>query len=137
MDGLAQGLLAYVAATAGAALLFGAVLYSGAIAGGVRRLSRRLHLLPPTEPPQSEPIEQLAADVRRLARDVRRFPPGFPMTRRRATIAAYDDALLDACRALDVTTSLAGLPDGVDRDVERLRVEDRLRHAGLVMDDAA
>ena len=53
------------------------------------------------------------------------------MARHLGVVAAYDDALLGAARALDVPTSLAELPDGIDREVERLRLEHALERAGL------
>jgi hypothetical protein len=46
-------------------------------------------------------------------------------------VRAYDDLLLDACRALEVQTSLASLPEGIERESERLRVEYELERAGL------
>jgi hypothetical protein len=125
--GLGIGVVAFV----------GAWLHRGEVVTAGRRLGWALHVIARPDPPQREPIEQVAADVRRLARAVSRLPPGCPMVRRRATIAAYDDALVDACRALEIATSLPDLPDGLGREVERLRVECDLRRAGLVMDEAA
>jgi hypothetical protein len=81
--------------------------------------------------PAHPPIERLAADLRRVHRDLAECPPGTPNVRRRATRAAYDALLTQACAAVEVPHRLADLPDGIDRDVERLRVEDALRTAGV------
>ena len=99
-------------------------------------MGMEMHVIPRPDPPARQPIEALAADVRRLAQAVRGFPADGPMVRRRATLAAYEDALLDACRELDIETALASLPDGPEREAERFHVEDDLRRAGLVMDSA-
>lgn len=77
------------------------------------------------------PVEQIAADLRRLSAAVAHFPRGTTNTRRRALLKAYDDTLIDGCRALGVVESLSDLPPGVDRDLERLRVETALESAGL------
>jgi hypothetical protein len=53
------------------------------------------------------------------------------MERRRAIVAAYDDALLDACRALEVPTELDLLTDPLERESERLRTESELERAGV------
>ena len=53
------------------------------------------------------------------------------MAKYRGAVAAYDDALVDACRALELTTELSALPDGVERESERLRVEYELERAGI------
>jgi hypothetical protein len=81
--------------------------------------------------PAAPPIEQLAANLRRLHRTLAEFPPGTPALRRRATRQAYDALLVQACTAVDVPHRLDGLPEGVDREIERLRVEQALRDAGV------
>lgn len=77
------------------------------------------------------PVEQIAADLRRLSAAVAFLPPGTPNNRRRALLLAYDDTLIAGCRALDVPQRLSELPAGMDRELERLRVEDALESAGL------
>jgi hypothetical protein len=47
------------------------------------------------------------------------------------SLAAYDKALLATARALTVPTTLAGLPEGFDREVERRRLERALEATGL------
>ncbi|KAA0023157.1 hypothetical protein [Antrihabitans cavernicola] len=82
--------------------------------------------------PAGPPIARLAADLRRLDQANRDVPPGTSMVRRRGVQMAYDDVLRDACRALDVPESLATVPEGLDKELERTRVQLALRAAGLV-----
>jgi len=79
------------------------------------------------------PIERLTADLRRVHRTLAEYPPGTPNVRRRATREAYDALLIQACTAVDVPHRLTDLPDGMAREVERLRVEEALRDAGLTI----
>ncbi|WP_104525963.1 hypothetical protein [Blastococcus atacamensis] len=81
--------------------------------------------------PAGRPLEDIAADLRRLGSQVEFVPAGAPMVRRRAVQAAYDDVLTEAAAALDVPASLRAVPEGRARDVERLRVVAALRAAGL------
>ena len=81
--------------------------------------------------PSAPPIERLAADLRRVHRILAEFPPGTPAVRRRATSQAYDALLVQACAAVDVSHRLDVLGEGLDREVERLRVEEALRDAGV------
>jgi len=83
--------------------------------------------------PAGPPIERLAQDLRRVRRSLTDLPPDAPMVRRRATSQAYDALLGQACVALDVPNWLPDLPEGVEREVERLRVEESLRRAGLAV----
>jgi hypothetical protein len=85
--------------------------------------------------PAGRPIEQVAADLRRLGHQLARVPAGAPMARRRGLQAAYDDVLAEAARLLEVPHSLGEAPPGRARDVERLRVQAALAHAGLVVPD--
>jgi hypothetical protein len=77
------------------------------------------------------PIERIAADLRRIRPQARLQQAGTPMVRRRAILAAYDQALLDACRALDVPTELDRIADSLERESERLRTESELQRAGV------
>ena len=80
------------------------------------------------------PIEQIAADLRRLARQrtglASRSTIWFTAVQR-----AYDDRLTLACRELEITEQLAEL-EGMDREIERVRIEGMLQLAGLTMRDA-
>ncbi len=95
-----------------------------------RRRARGQHL--PAEPVH-RPVEAVAADLRRLARQLDVVPAGSPQVRRRGFQAAYDDVLREAAAQFAIPTTLAGLPPGFPRDVERLRVETALADAGLVV----
>ena len=66
-------------------------------------------------------IEETARHLRRLRHEVMAPSPGTTMARRRGAAAAYDDLLLDAACALGVPDSLSELPEGTDREAERLR----------------
>lgn len=82
-----------------------------------------VHLRPP-------PIEQLAFDLRRLDRQRR---GGLTLQSERwlaAVMVAYDERLCMACRCLGVRENLRPL-DGMDREIERVRVEGALEAAGL------
>jgi hypothetical protein len=81
--------------------------------------------------PTGPPIEKLAADLRRVHHTIADCPAGTPAVRRRAARQAYDALLVQACAAIDVPHRLDILPDGMDREIERLRVEQALRTAGL------
>jgi hypothetical protein len=96
------------------------------------RFLRRWGLLPPERIFTYEhPVEQIAADLRRLSAAVRNIPHGTPYARRRGLFLAYDDTLVAGCRALGLAQRLSELPLGMDRELERLRVENSLESAGL------
>ena len=112
--------------------LFSAALHAEAILDRCRAAGRRLHLLPTPPPvPSGPPLEKLAADLRRLRPLARTPQPGVPMARQRGIVAAYDHVPLDTARTLSVPTTLAELPNGLDREAERLRLEHALEVAGL------
>ena len=132
LDGPLGGMLAIAIATAVAAVAFGAVFYFGEMVALTVRVGRVLGLIPPPPPaPIGMPLERIAADLRRLRVEAQRHQPGMSMAKYRGAVAAYDDALLDACRALDLWTELSTIPDGVERESERLRVEYELERAGI------
>ena len=94
----------------------------------------RLHLWrrPPVAP-VGPPLEQLAADLRRLYTGAHFPQKGVRMPKQRGVLMAYDHRLVETARALEVPTTLADLPDeGFDREAERLRLEHALTEAGLV-----
>ncbi|MET1059497.1 MAG: hypothetical protein ABWX84_07855 [Nocardioides sp.] len=96
------------------------------------RQARRLRLLPPEpETLENRPLAPIARDLRRLHLAVRDTGHGTSMARRTGILAAYDDVLLEACRAVDLPDTLTGLPEGTERDAERLRLEYLLDRAGL------
>ncbi|MGS2615578.1 hypothetical protein ACVCAH_13800 [Micromonospora sp. LZ34] len=77
------------------------------------------------------PLEQLAADLRRLGRQ-RIGVGGRSMVWHGAVLQAYDDRLRRACRALGIPEHLTELT-GVDLEIERVRVEGLLHAAGLTL----
>jgi hypothetical protein len=82
--------------------------------------------------PVGPSLESLVADLRRLRAEVR--GPGPPtQVRRVALLAAYDDVLLDVCRAADVGSSLAEAPPG-ERPYARLLTEAAIEEAGIALD---
>jgi hypothetical protein len=130
-----DGPLGYLELLAVVVLVTGAVLNLDRVPALARRLARAVPLVPPEpERPAERSIEVLAADLRRLHAEARAPRPGVTMARQRGIVAAYDDMLLLACRALAIETTLAEIPPGVERESERLRVEFLLGDAGLRFD---
>lgn len=84
-------------------------------------------------PPDGPPIERLAADLRRVHRALEALPDNAPVVRRRATNQAYDALLAQACHAVGEQHWLDTVPDGMEREIERLRVEESLRRCGLAV----
>ncbi len=81
---------------------------------------------------RGRPIEQLAADLRRLrmtvATDQRRSA-----THQLANRVAYDQLLMQVCEMLAVPHDLDKKTGGPERDIERIRVEAELERAGIVL----
>jgi hypothetical protein len=107
-------------------------LFSGQLLADLRARRRARGAVPPPVPVH-RPIEQVAADLRRLARQLDSVPAGSPHVRRTGLQAAYDDVLAEAAAQFTVPHTLTTLPPGFARDVERLRVETALADAGLVV----
>ncbi|MDG4790338.1 hypothetical protein O7626_31210 [Micromonospora sp. WMMD1102] len=76
-------------------------------------------------------IERIAADLRRLG-DQRLSIAGRSRVWQAAVLEAYDDRLRLASRCLGVAEHLGAL-DGIDLEIERVRVEGELQAAGLVL----
>jgi hypothetical protein len=79
-------------------------------------------------------IEQIAADLRRLHTQ-RLGVAGRSRVWQSAVQQAYDERLRLACAYLGVIEHLCDL-EGVDLEIERLRVEGELQAAGLVLPSA-
>ena len=126
------GLVTVVLCTLMLAIPFGVVLYLGELGRAWRWARDRV--APAPEAPAGPAIEDLARSLRRLRPQVLAPAPGTTMARRRGTTMAYDDLLAEAARALAVPDALSGMPEGTDRDAERLRLEHHLREAGLGLD---
>ena len=96
------------------------------------RVGRALHVVAPLPPhPAGPPIEQIAADIRRIKTQLTHVPPGMPVAKRRGWLEAYDDVLVTACQALGLEERIRTTPEGAERDLERERVERLLTRAGL------
>lgn len=74
------------------------------------------------------PLEQIAADLRCLRRD--RVGGSRSVLWHSEVLDAYDHRLSLACRALGISEHLAELT-GLDRQIERVRIEAELDAAGL------
>lgn len=98
----------------------------------LRHLERELTAAAWTvRPPGCElTIEQLEADLRRLAHQRRSRPTTESVRWLAAVLRAYDDRLSLAARSLGLSEHLLQL-DGMDREIERVRVEGALHAAGL------
>ena len=121
-----------------AALMPVAVLYVmlnfGKVSRVVLRVLRWCRLAPkakPEPPPPLVPLQKITTDLCRLSTAMRDVPPEASRARKRGLLVAYDEVLGKAALALDVPQALAELPLGMDRDLERMRVESDLRDAGL------
>jgi hypothetical protein len=102
-----------------------------------RRLDRRLGTdaavpVPRAEPAMGPSIEHIAADLRRLDRHRTTGIANESLAWLAAVQRAYDDRLRLACERLGVPEHLGDL-DGIDRDIERVRVEGSLQQAGLIL----
>jgi hypothetical protein len=124
------GLLLYlvIAVTPTVVLWVSLRLVPGAVnAWAERRRTRRARQVP-----AGPPLERTVADLRRLRREVRGRTPS-TQVRRVAVLAAYDDALLDVCRLVEVDAPLATAV-GHDRAFARLLTEAAVEDAGIPLD---
>lgn len=84
--------------------------------------------------PSGPPVELLAADLRRVRGSFATLAADAPAVRRLATGQAYDALLAQACTTVGIEHELDAVPQhGVERELERLRVEEALRGAGLTI----
>ncbi len=127
-DSTATNVVLFAVAVLAPTLVFWFLTRVPRIVDGVGERMRRRRAAP-----TGLPIEQLAADLRRVHRLLVQCPDGTPMVRRVATREAYDELLRQACDAVDVPHELDAVPEGMERDMERLRVEEALRTAGLTI----
>jgi hypothetical protein len=77
-------------------------------------------------------IEQIAYDLRRLDQQRRGGPTQQSEKWQAAVLRAYDQRLCLACQCLGLAEHLEPL-EGMDRELERLRVESELQAAGLAL----
>ncbi len=94
-----------------------------------RWLVPRVRRVRPATVPAGPPIEQIAADLRRLGGQRFTLATRSPVWYA-AVQHAYDDRLSLACRELRIPEYLRELT-GVDLEIERVRVEGMLQAAGL------
>jgi hypothetical protein len=94
-------------------------------------LMKVLRRLRPAPVSPHRPIERIAADLRRVRRALACFEPEDSAVKKIAARQAYDALLVQACAALEVEHRLGRLPQGLDREIERFRVEECLRRRGL------
>jgi hypothetical protein len=83
---------------------------------------------------QGLPIEQLAADLRRL-RAILGTDAHRSAAHQMGNRLAYDKLLMQVCEMLEIEHDLAGESIGFERDIERIRVEAELERAGLILSD--
>ena len=83
---------------------------------------------------QGAPLEQLAADLRRL-RTVVRTDEHRSAAQQLGDRLAYDQVLMQACSMLGIEHELADNTVGLERDIERIRIEAELERAGVMVTD--
>ena len=99
----------------------------------LRRLDRALRSEEPVLVSLEMPsIEQIAYDLRRLDQQRRGGPTQQSERWRAAVLLANDQRLCLACQCHGLSEHLEPL-EGMDRDLERLRVESELQAAGLAL----
>ena len=83
---------------------------------------------------QGVPIEQLAADLRRL-RAILGTDSHKSAAHQMGNRLAYDKLLTQVCEMLEIEHELDADSVGFERDIERIRVEAELERAGLTLSD--
>ncbi len=83
---------------------------------------------------QGAPIEQVAANLRRL-RSVVATDAHRSAAHQIGNRLAYDRVLIQACEMLHLEHDLSQESTGLERDIERFRVEAELEGAGVVISD--
>ena len=83
---------------------------------------------------QGVPIEQLAADLRRL-RAILGTDAHRSAAHQMGNRLAYDKLLMQVCEMLEIEHDLERDSIGFERDIERIRVEADLERAGLILSD--
>jgi hypothetical protein len=83
---------------------------------------------------QGLPIEQLAADLRRL-RAILSSDAHRSAAHQMGNRLAYDKLLTQVCEMLDIEHELDRESIGFERDIERIRIEAELERAGLILSD--
>jgi hypothetical protein len=126
-------------------VLVGVVLLYGLLAGrwdaaisnwrGSRRQkAERRRNLRAMRRQQGVPLEQVAANLRRL-RGVLTVDEHRSAVHQIGNRVAYDQVLIQASEMLQIEHDLAKRSAGMERNIERLRVEAELERAGVVLSD--
>ena len=109
---------------------------SGIAAWRQRLADRRRHKadLKALREQRGAPIEQLAADLRRLRAAVS-HDQHRSAAHQVGNRLAYDRILIDVCAMLEIEHELDRALHGIEQDIERVRVEAELERAGIVVGD--
>src|SRR5829696_1842450 len=99
-----------------------------------RRNLLAMHNLLAMRRQQGVPLEQVAANLRRL-RGVLTVDAHRPTVHQIGNRVAYDQVLIQASEMLQIEHDLARRSAGMERNIERLRVEAELERAGVVLSD--
>ncbi|MET0424709.1 MAG: hypothetical protein ABW046_12585 [Actinoplanes sp.] len=96
----------------------------------LRRLDRALAAVEQVPSPPPPPLDEIVIDLRHLDQRRRTGPSSKSRVWRAAVLDAYDVRLCLACECVGVREDLGPLA-GMDREIERVRVEGALEAAGL------
>jgi hypothetical protein len=102
--------------------------------GSRRQKAERRRNLRAMRRQQGMPLEQVAANLRRL-RGVLTVDAPRSAVHQIGNRVAYDQVLIQASEMLQIEHDLAKRSAGMERDIERLRVEAELERAGVVLSD--
>jgi hypothetical protein len=83
---------------------------------------------------QGVPLERVAADLRRLRTAVS-TDSHRSAAHQMGNRMAYDRVLMQACEMLEIEHELGNDSVGMERDIERIRVEAELERAGVVLSE--
>ena len=83
---------------------------------------------------QGVPLEQLAADLRRL-RGILGTDAHRSAAHQMGNRLAYDKLLMQVCEMLEIEHDLEADSIGFERDIVRIRVVEELERAGLILSD--
>ena len=102
--------------------------------GSRRQKAERRRNLRAMRRQQGVPLEQIAANLRRL-RGVLTVDEHRSAVHQIGNRVAYDQVLIQASEMLQIEHDLAKRSAGMERNIERLRVEAELERAGVVLSD--
>jgi hypothetical protein len=128
-----------ILAPVGVVLLYGLLAgrWDAAISnwrGSRRQKAERRRNLRAMRRQQGVPLEQVAANLRRL-RGVLTVDAHRSAVHQIGNRVAYDQVLIQASEMLQIEHDLAKHYAGMERNIERLRVEAELERAGVVLSD--